>query len=142
MQVATFSVFGCFALLVMADFGGMRPARAVAYLTATVVGAALVALGTALSPSLAAGSAVMLVVGFAVAMAGVFGGYVAAAQNAMLLAFVLAVTIPADVSAIPARMAGWALAGAVSTLAGVFFWPWFEQVTSARPGGRGLSDGG
>ena len=26
VQVATFSVFGCFALLVMADFGGMRPA--------------------------------------------------------------------------------------------------------------------
>jgi uncharacterized membrane protein YccC len=129
VQVATFAVFGCFALLVMADFGGTRPARAGAYVTATVVGAALVALGTALSPSLAAGAAVMLAVGFALAMAGVFGGYIAASQSALLLAFVLAVTIPAGLSAIPARVAGWALAGAVSTLAGVFFWPWFERVT-------------
>jgi uncharacterized membrane protein YccC len=132
VQIATFAVLGCFALLVMADFGGPRPARAVAYVTATLVGAALVALGTALSPSLAAGTTVMLVVGFAMAMAGVFGGYVAASQTALLLAFVLAVTIPASVSSIPVRVAGWMLAGGVSTLAGVFFWPWFERLTLRR----------
>jgi uncharacterized membrane protein YccC len=128
VQLATFTVLGCFALLVMADFGGPRPARAVAYLTATVIGAALVALGTSLSPSLVAGGVAMLVVGFVIAMAGVFGGYVAAAQGALLLAFVLAVTLPAGVSAVPERVAGWALAGAISTLAGTFIWPWFERV--------------
>ena len=131
-QVATFAIFGCFALLVMADFGGPRRARAVAYVATTFVGAALVALGTALSPSLAAGAAVMLVVGFALAMTGVFGGYLAASQTPLLLAFVLAVTIPASASAIPTRVAGWMLAGAVSTLAGVFFWPWFERLTLRR----------
>src|SRR6266566_2900714 len=35
------AVFGCFALLVMSDFGGQRPARALGYLTATLVGALL-----------------------------------------------------------------------------------------------------
>src|SRR5882672_997886 len=45
-QNVIFIVFGCFALLVITDFGGLRPARARAYLTATAVGAALVALGT------------------------------------------------------------------------------------------------
>jgi uncharacterized membrane protein YccC len=128
LQVATFAVFGCFALLVMADFGGARRARAVAYVAATLAGAALVALGTLVSPNAAVASAVMLVVGFALSFAGVFGGYLAAAQTALLLAFVLAVSIPGSLSTIPTRVGGWALAGAVSTLAGVFFWPWFEHV--------------
>ena len=128
LQVATFAVFGCFALLVMADFGGHRPARAIAYVAATVAGAALVALGTAVSPNAAVGATVMLVVGFTLAFAGVFGGYLAAAQTALLLAFVLSVCIPAPVTAIPTRVGGWLFAGAVSTLAGVFFWPWFERV--------------
>ena len=132
VQLATFAVFGCFALLVMADFGGSRRPRAVAYLAATLAGAALVALGTSVSPSAAVGSTLMLVVGFVLSFAGVFGGYLAAAQTALLLAFVLAVSIPATVSAIPTRVEGWMLAGAVSTLTGVFFWPWFERQTLHR----------
>jgi uncharacterized membrane protein YccC len=128
LQVATFAVFGCFALLVMADFGGRRPARAVAYVSATLVGAALVAIGTLVSPNAVVGAVVMLAVAFTVSFAGVFGGYLAAAQSALLLAFVLAVAIPAPVSAIPTRVAGWLLAGAVATVAGLFFWPWFERV--------------
>lgn len=129
VQLATFAVFGCFALLVMADFGGPRRARAGAYLATTLAGAALVALGTVASPSIAAGSILMLVVGLVLSFAGVFGGYVAAAQTALLLSFVLAVAIPATASATPTRVAGWMLAGAVSTLAGVFFWPLFERRT-------------
>jgi hypothetical protein len=127
LQVATFAVFGCFGLLVMADFGGPRRPRAVAYAAATLVGAALVALGTAVSFSAAAAAAVMLVIGFALSFAGVFGGYLKAAQTALLLAYVLAASVPGDVSAIPTRLAGWTLAGVVSTLAGVFLWPWFEH---------------
>jgi uncharacterized membrane protein YccC len=128
LQLATFAVFGCFALLVMADFGGRRPARAAAYTVATLAGTALIVVGTLVSSSAAAASVAMLVVAFAISFAGVFGGYVAAAQSALLLAFVLAVAIPGPVSTIPARIAGWLLAGAISTLAGVFFWPWFERV--------------
>ncbi|HEV3095579.1 MAG TPA: FUSC family protein, partial [Candidatus Dormibacteraeota bacterium] len=56
------------------------------------------------------------------------GGYVAAGQTGMLLAFVIAVSIPASVSTIPARVEGWVLAGVISTLAGVFLWPRFERV--------------
>ena len=128
LQVATFTVFGCFALLVMADFGGRRRPRAIAYVAATFAGAALVALGTAVSPVAGVAAAVMLTVGFTLSLSGVFGGYLAAAQTALLLAFVLAASIPATASAIPTRISGWMLAGAVSTLAGVFLWPWFEHV--------------
>jgi uncharacterized membrane protein YccC len=129
LQVAIFAVFGCFGLLVMSDFGGPRRARAVAYAAATLAGAALVALGTAVSLSAAAAATVMLAIGFMLSFAGVFGGYVAAAQTALLLAYVLAASIPATVSAIPTRLAGWMLAGAVSTVAGAFFWPWFEHAS-------------
>ena len=126
-QVATFTVFGCFALLVLSDFGGPRRARAVAFVAATLAGAGLVALGTLASATVASGAVVMLVVGFVLSFAGVFGGYLAAAQTGLLLAFVLSVAVPANATLIGTRLAGWTLAGAVSTLAGLFFWPWFEM---------------
>src|SRR6202049_1939387 len=98
-QNVIFAVFGCFALLVMSDFGGQRPARALAHLTATLVGAVLVTLGTVASASAAVAAAVMFVVGFTIAFSRVFGGYVAAGRTGMLLAFVIAVCIPAPGSA-------------------------------------------
>jgi uncharacterized membrane protein YccC len=127
-QNVIFAVFGCFALLVMSDFGGQRPARALAYLTATFVGAILVTIGTLASASAVLATPFMFAVGFAIAFSRVFGGYVAAAQTGMLLSFVIAVSIPAPASAIPARAGGWVMAGIISTLAGVFLWPRFERV--------------
>ena len=50
-QNLIFIVFGCFALLVMADFSGPLPTRSLAYLGTTFVGAVLVALGTLASPT-------------------------------------------------------------------------------------------
>lgn len=91
-QNIIFIVFGGFALLVMSNFGGRRRPRAIAYLTATLVGAVLIALGTLVSQNTALAAVMMLVVGFTIAFASMFGGYVAAAQTGMLLAFVIAVT--------------------------------------------------
>src|SRR6202521_1025430 len=128
-QNVIFAVFGCFALLVMSDFGGQRPARALAYLTATFVGGILVTVGTLASASVGLATAVTFVVGFVIAFSRVFGGYVAAAQTGMLLSFVIAVSIPAPASATPARVGGGVMGGIISTLAGVFLWPRFERVT-------------
>ena len=127
-QLTTFAAFGCFALLVMADFGGLRGPRALAYAAAIGVGVVLVTLGTLASASPWVGAPVMLLVGLAVSFAGVFGGYASAAQTALLLAFVLAVAIPAPPAALAPRLVGWLIAGALSGLAGVFLWPRFEQV--------------
>src|SRR5712692_9239244 len=127
-QNVIFMVFGGFALLVMSDFGGPRPVRALAYVTATLVGAVLIALGTVVSQTTALAGAVMLLVGFAISFASVFGGYVAAAQTGLLLAFVISVSVPAPAGAVPARVAGWAFAGILATFAGVFLWPRFERV--------------
>jgi len=128
LQFATFTAFGCFALLVLADFGGTRRPRAVAYAVTTLVGAVLVAVGTVASSSPWLAAAVMLLIGFSVQFAGIFGGYVTAAQTALLLSFVLAVSIPAAPETIGVRLAGWCLAGLLSLLAGVFLWPRFERV--------------
>jgi uncharacterized membrane protein YccC len=62
-------------------------------------------------------------VAFGVQFLGVFGGYVAAAQTALLLAFVVAVSLPAPAAAGWARVAGWILAGGVSLAGGVLLWP-------------------
>jgi uncharacterized membrane protein YccC len=132
LQVATFAVFGCFGLLVMADFGGPRRTRAIAYAATALAGAVLIAIGSVVSFSAAAAAIVMLVVAFTLSFAGVFGGYIAAAQTALLLAFVLSASISAPISAIPTRLAGWMIAAVVSTLAGVFFWPWFEHASLRR----------
>jgi uncharacterized membrane protein YccC len=129
-QALIFVMFGCFSLLVMSDFGGRRRPRVFAYLWATITGGMLVALGTVASTSAWLAAAAMLVVGFAVSFSRIFGGYVAAANLGMLLAFVIAVTIPATPDAIPARVGGWAIAGLVSTVASVALWPLFERVTA------------
>ena len=128
-QSLIFVVFGGFSLLVISDFGGKRPARAIAYLSATLVGAALVALGTLASSSTWLAVSVMFLVGFVISFAKVFGGYIAAANTGMLLAFVIAVTIPGPAMVIPDRVGGWTIAGLVSTLAAVLLWPRFERVT-------------
>jgi uncharacterized membrane protein YccC len=131
-QATTFVAFGCFSLIVLADFGGMRRPRAAAYLVATAVGAALIALGTLATPFLWLAVLAMLVVGFWIQFAGVFGGYAAASQTALMLAFVLAVSVPAPPGAVGPRVGGWLLAGAVSTVAGILLWPRFERVQLMR----------
>jgi uncharacterized membrane protein YccC len=127
-QVTTFVAFGCFALLVLADFGGLRAPRATAYAVTTLLGAVMVAIGTLLSPVAWLAALAMLVVAFWVQLMAVFGSYAAAAQPALLLSFVLAVSIPGPPSAVWPRLAGWLIAGFVSTLAGVFLWPRFERL--------------
>src|SRR5207237_6333199 len=73
-QNLIFIVFGCFALLVMADFSGPLPARSLAYLGTTFAGAVLVALGTLASPTAVGAALVMRLVGFALELSRSFGG--------------------------------------------------------------------
>ena len=137
-QSLIFVIFGCFSLLVISDFGGLRRQRAIAYLSATLVGAVLVALGTLASSSAWLAAVVMLLVGFVVSFSRVFGGYFAAANVGMLLAFVIAVTIPGSPDVIPARVGGWAIAGLVSTAAAVALWPRFERVVAYQLAAKAL----
>jgi hypothetical protein len=122
-QAALFASLGSMAMLVFVDFGGPRPARLRAYLGLAATGAVLIPFGTLCSRSPALATLAMAVVGFAVLFSGVLNAYVAAAQAGAILAFVLAVMVPAGVEAIPSRLAGWGLAALLCTSAALLLWP-------------------
>jgi hypothetical protein len=120
---ALFAVFGAFALLGLADFGGPTIPRARAYAITTLVGAGLVLLGTLASANAWSAVAGTMLVAFVVQFLGVFGGHVVGAQTAVLLAFVVAVSIPSPAGAAWARVAAWTLAGGISLATGSLLWP-------------------
>jgi hypothetical protein len=121
--MALFAGFGSIALLVFADFSGPRLSRLYAYLTLVAASAVLIAVGTLCSQTTWLAVAAMALVSFAILFAGVLSGYVAAAQPAAILAFVLAAMVPADGAEIPHRLAGWGLAAALSIPAIFLLWP-------------------
>jgi uncharacterized membrane protein YccC len=116
-QMATYAAFGTFANLVLASFAGSRLDRLVAHLGLGLVGSALLAVGTAVSPSTATAAAVTLVVTFVVLLAGVTGPNAAAGGLAAMLAYVLSAASPGATSMIPSRLEGWWLATAVAGVA-------------------------
>ena len=128
-QTALFAAFGSFAMLVLASFSGPPRSRFTAYLSLGVSGVALVALGTACSGNAWLAAAAMAVVGFLILFSGVINGYFAAGGTAAVLVFVLSVAVPAPVSAIGPRLAGWGLAAGVGLLAVMLIWPPRERAT-------------
>src|SRR5215468_9501826 len=122
-QLATFAAFGSFALLIFVDFRGNRQARFNSYLLLGVTGVAFIALGTVLRTPAWLAVVSMAVVGFLVLYAGAVSSVIAAAGRAALLLFILPVMIPAPVSALPMRLAGWGIALAVAVPVAIFVWP-------------------
>ncbi|WP_433174769.1 hypothetical protein [Actinoallomurus sp. CA-150999] len=122
-QAALFASFGSFAMLVFADFSGSPARRFVAYSSLAATGAVLIFVGTLCSRNPTLAAAAMAVVGFIVLFAGVVNGYAAAGATAAILAFVLPVTIPAPLSAVPSRLEGWALAAGAGIAAQLLLWP-------------------
>src|SRR3981081_2749302 len=116
-----------FSLVVLADFGGPARSRAVAYVVTVLVGAVLIVAGPLVGPVPWLAALAMLVVGFGVQFAGVFGGYAAASQVALLLAFVLSVSVPAPAGAVAAGVEVWLLASAAATVAALVLWPQHER---------------
>src|SRR5581483_9782397 len=112
-----------FAMLLLVDFGGPMRARLQAQLALSVTGCAFVCLGTLASRSVAISAIAMALIGFAVIFSGVVSSVLASASTSLLLAFILPVTLSGPNSQIPDRVAGWALASAVSLLAISLLWP-------------------
>jgi uncharacterized membrane protein YccC len=65
----------------------------------------------------------MAVAGFGVIFAGVVSSVLAGATTALLLAFILPVSLAAPASAVPDRLAGWGIAGGVALAAVALLWP-------------------
>jgi hypothetical protein len=65
----------------------------------------------------------MFIVAFAAIFAGVVSSVLAGATTALLLSFILPVSLAGPVASIPDRVAGWGLASGVSLLAITLLWP-------------------
>ncbi len=117
LQMAVYAVFGSFATLVLASFGGTRRDKAIAHLGLAVVGSVALIIGTLVSWNTLLAAAVTVPVAFAIFFAGVAGPNGASGVTAALLAYVLPVASAGSAATIPSRLAGWWLASAVCTLA-------------------------
>ncbi|HET7667299.1 MAG TPA: FUSC family protein, partial [Mycobacterium sp.] len=120
-QTPLFTIFGSVALLIVVDFPGNRPARALAYFGLGINGAVLITLATLVAPHAWLSVAVMFLLGVAVMFSGVLSEIIAAGQRATLLTFVLPVCTP--VGPIPERLLGWLIALAVCVPAALFVLP-------------------
>jgi uncharacterized membrane protein YccC len=122
-QLATYAAFGSFAMLLLADFGGPMTERLQAQAALAVTGGVFVCVATLASRTAWLAAVAMAAVGFGVIFAGVVSSVLAGATTALLLAFILPVSLAAPASAVPDRLAGWAMAAGVALVAVAFLWP-------------------
>ncbi|HTT00148.1 MAG TPA: hypothetical protein VMI33_26400, partial [Streptosporangiaceae bacterium] len=116
-QLALFAVFGGFATLVLASFGGTRRDKAIAHLGLALAGSILLVIGTAVSGTAWLAALVTIPVAFVVFFAGVAGPNAASGVTAALLAYVLPVASAGTAATIPSRLGGWWMASAAGTAA-------------------------
>jgi uncharacterized membrane protein YccC len=121
--VAIFAAFGAVAMLLFVDFGGSMRERLVAQASLMLTGVIMICIGTLASQVVWLAVATTLVVAFAVLFAGIVSSVLASATTALLVSFILPVTLPGPVSSIPHRLFGWLLAGAASLVAIATLWP-------------------
>jgi uncharacterized membrane protein YccC len=121
--IATFAAFGSFAMLLLVDFTGPMRDRLQAQAALAAVGALFICLGTLASRTAWLAAAAMACVAFGVLFAGVVSSALVAATPALLLAFILPVSLPGSPSAIPDRLAGWAMASVAALAAVALLWP-------------------
>ncbi len=132
-QTTLFAVFGSFALLLFADFGGPTASRLGAYVGLFLAGVVLITAGTLCSAHAIAAVIGMAAFGFAVLFAGAVSSQAAVGATAALLTFVLPVAVPAGASAVGSRLAGWALAGVFCIPAVMLVWSgrWHDPLRRA-----------
>jgi hypothetical protein len=120
-QTPMFAIFGSVSLLIMVDFPGNRPARALAYGGLGFNGAVLIVLGSLVAPTPWLAVTTMFLLGVAVTFSGVLSEIVAAGQRSTLLTFVLPACTPPG--PIPERLLGWLIALALAVPAALFLLP-------------------
>jgi len=122
-QMATFAAFGCIALGALSEVTGEPWERTKTYGAALVAGIVLVTLGTLLAFNTWAAVAGMLVVGFAIAYAGVGGPRVVGAANGLQLLYILPSFPPYLPDALGSRLIGLVLSVGLLAIADRVLWP-------------------
>ena len=110
-------------LVGFADLDGTSRSRVTAYVVTALAAMPLIVIGTLASGSVWMAVATSVIVGFALSIVGVLGGYFLNPQTALILAFVLAVINVASIEALAGRITGWVVGGVVAVLAGWLIWP-------------------
>src|SRR5688572_22033871 len=122
-QMATFASFGCIALGALSEVTGEPWERTKTYGIALVAGIVLVTLGTVLAVNTWAAAAGMLVVGFAIAYAGVGGPRVVGAASGLQLLYILPSFPPYLPDALGSRLMGLVLAVGLLAIVDRVLWP-------------------
>jgi uncharacterized membrane protein YccC len=118
-QMTLFAVFGGFAALILAGFGGTRRDKAIAYLGLAAVGSIALTIGTLVSSTAWLAVVVTIPVTFAIFFSGVTGPNMASGVVPALLAYILPVATPtaAPAGVLGSRLEGWWLAMAGAAVA-------------------------
>ncbi|MFF3335229.1 FUSC family protein [Streptomyces sp. NPDC002888] len=121
--MATYAAFGSLSMLLFVDFTGPMVQRVRAHVGLGVTWLVFICLGTLAAHEIRVAVTATMVIGFVVLFSGVVSSVLAGASTALLLAFVLPVSTPAQLSELPERLAGAGLAAAASLLAISLLWP-------------------
>jgi uncharacterized membrane protein YccC len=123
VELGTFAAIGAFCLLLLVEFGGPMHERVEAELGLILAGGVLIAVGTLISPHIALAAPLILLIAFLVLFAGVVSSVLASSSISLLLAVILAVSLPAGSDQVIPRLAGWGLAAGAALLAVRLLWP-------------------
>ena len=122
-QMAFYASFGCIALGALSEVTGEPRQRTKTYAGALLAGIVLVTLGTLLAVNTWAAAAGMLVVGFAVAYAGVGGPRLIGAATGLQLLYILPSFPPYAPESLGWRLIGLVLAVTLLAVADRVLWP-------------------
>ncbi len=120
---AVFAALGTAALLITADFAGTWQKRLTAYVVTGIVGTPIIVIGWAASQTLVSAVLVTLVVTFAIAFISLLRGTYAVGAPAVMLTFVVAVTVGGGRENVPNYLGAWWIAVTVCTIAALTIVP-------------------
>ena len=120
---AVFAALGCAAMLITADFAGTLQRRLRAYLLTGLIVTPVILLGWAASHTVVSAVVTTLVVAFGIAFVSLLRGTFAVGAPAVMLTFVVAITLGGPVEAVPGYLEAWWIAVAVSTIAALTIVP-------------------
>lgn len=120
---AIFTVFGTIGLLINADFAGSGMQRLGSYLATGLAGTVALVLGWAVSPTTVMAVALTVVVAFALSFANLLRGPIAVGTPAVLLIFVVAVSVVGTPTNLRSYLLGWWLAVVVCTVTALVLLP-------------------
>lgn len=120
---AVYAALGTAALLITADFAGTWRHRLRAYVLTGIIGTPIIVIGLAASHALIPAVLTTLVVGFGIAFVSLLRGTFAVGAPAVMLTFVVSVTIDGEREAVPDYLGAWWIAVTISTIAALTIVP-------------------